>query len=312
MKNAKVKIIAGPDSVDENNLSEISEIASIEVDGKKAIWGTRVVGIKSRSVIDHTGTGMGIDMPVILKNIDLLRSGKGYNIDDLQQLPSVEMAVKIVKETGMLVSTEVDLPAMLMPLLQKAGFPEDKLFVWNPAVDQLGWHVYELANVAGKNGWIVGLKNPKWLGESAAVAEKVDFTGETSLEKAWKGMVSYAAAAKSIIMIQRGVDVDNKGDFRNVPIHNTAARVKRDLIRSGKNVEMFFDPSHSYGPKMREHIPQAVIDCLKMKISDDEYLYDGILIEAGTAECDAEQHITIDELQWIVAEVSLFRELQVR
>jgi hypothetical protein len=49
-----------------------------------------------------------------------------------------------------------------------------------------------------------------------------------------------------------------------------------------------------------------------MKIDDKNYLYDGILIEAGNSETDTEQHITINELKILCKELSKFRELEGR
>jgi hypothetical protein len=335
MENSEVKIIAGPCSVDEQNLSEIHDIADMKVriGGvlKPAIYGTRVVGLKSRSAIDAAGNGMGIDFEIIRKNVKLLNGGNGYAIDELEQLPSIRLAMKIISDTGLLVSTEVMFPAMQMPLMERAGLPRDKVMVWNPAVNQLGWQILEMATVAGKNGWQVGLKNPKWLGKQFSVAEVPDFPGETSLEKTWKGLASFAEEASGIVLIHRGVDVDfdenGRGDYRNIPVHNTAMRTKLALnkdrkkgdagsrengVRAGKKIELFFDPSHSFGPKMRGDIPQAVIDALKMKAGENEYLYDGVLIEAGTSQTDTEQHISLDELQNIVNEIIMFRSLKVR
>jgi hypothetical protein len=312
MKNSEVKIIAGPCSVDYDNFSEIMEIAEIEISGKKAIYGTRVVGLKSRTMLDRQGKGMGIDFAAIQKNLELLKSKKGCDVDDLVQLPSINMAKKIILETGLLISTEIMLPSLQMKLFQKEGIPNNKLMVWNPATNQLGWQVWEMAEIAGQNEWFVGLKNPKWLGESISISENIAYDGETSLEKAWKGLASFASSAKLIVLIQRGVDIDSKGDYRNVPIHQTAARTKKALQKNGQKVELFFDPSHSYGPKMREQISQAIIESLKMQIDENEYLYDGILVEAGTSKTDTEQHISINELRTTVKKISDFRPLKVR
>ena len=105
-------------------------------------------------------------------------------------------------------------------------------------------------------------------------------------------------------MIQRGVDDAEKGEFRSFPIHNCAKRVK---IATGYN--MMFDPSHSFGPKMRDKIVDGTIEAMKMKLGNGELLYDGALIEVGTSTTDTEQHITINELSNIIDEVSKFREI---
>ena len=48
---------------------------------------------------------------------------------------------------------------------------------------------------------------------------------------------------------------------------------------------------------------------MKMKISDKEYLYDGILVEAGTSVTDTLQHITLKELEYMLDELARFRDL---
>ena len=96
----------------------------------------------------------------------------------------------------------------------------------------------------------------------------------------------------------------DKGEYRNAPVHTIAKRTK--LATKAK---LYFDPSHSFGPKMREHISYAVIDALKIKINEEEYLYDGILIETGTSSTDTEQHITVQELQTLVEKIATFRDV---
>jgi len=72
---------------------------------------------------------------------------------------------------------------------------------------------------------------------------------------------------------------------------------------------MFFDPSHSYGPKLRSHIVGAVTEAMRMKISGSDFLYDGVLIEVGTSKTDTDQHITVKELSGLVSVLSTFRDL---
>ena len=105
-------------------------------------------------------------------------------------------------------------------------------------------------------------------------------------------------------MIQRGVDDAEKGDFRNLPIHQCAKRVKQ-----ATGYGMLFDPSHSFGPKLRDKIVEGTIEAMKMKIDDGNWLYDGILVEVGTSTTDTEQHITISELSNLIDEISKFREI---
>ena len=307
MKNTKITIIAGPCSVDDNNIKEIKEISEIEVRSKKgkkqrAVAGTRVVGLKSRTELDTTGHGMGMDYQVYTKNTEILLQGGG--ISDFEVLPSALIAKEITDKTDMIIATEIMNPIIQMPSYEGRIGP-GKLLPWNPAVNQLGWQIEQTAAFARKNEWHIGIKNGKWIGDHLHTANTEEYPGKTTMEKTWAGMVKYAVGIKQdIILIHRGVDVPGKGNFRNAPVHAIAKRVKKDA-----NVKMFFDPSHSYGPKMRDHIVDAVTAAMKMKISEREYLYDGVLIETGTSTTDTDQHITVLELQTLARELARFREL---
>jgi 3-deoxy-D-arabino-heptulosonate 7-phosphate (DAHP) synthase len=291
-----VRIIAGPCSIDKENIKEIYEIAEIKVNGSYAIWGTRIVGLKSRTNFNSSGEGMGIDFKSFLKNLE------GEN-----EIPeSVKIAEKIVKETNLLVATEIMDPILQIPFYQKR-IPKEKLLLWNPAVNQLGWPVLIMSYFAKKNDWYIGLKNPKWLGDFKKKADSLSYKGRTSMEKTWEGLVSYAnffLDKEKIVLIHRGVDIPEKRNYRNAPLHNLASRVKRHT-----GCLLFFDPSHSYGPKMREKILPATLKAMKIKIDENEFLYDGILIEAGTSKTDSEQHISIKELKELVKELSKFRRV---
>ena len=299
-----LRIIAGPCSVDKNNIPEIYEIAGIKLNGKGALWGTRVVGLKSRTALDLTGKGMGIDFAAVTRNMDVLNEGGGYK--DFEPLPSVEMAKLLLSETGMVIATEIMHPSIQIPAYD--GHFDGKLLPWNPAVDQLGWPIMQTARFAQKHAWPIGIKNGKWIGgESVAEADDPNFKGETSMEKTWSGLVTFAAGAPEVILIHRGVDVNGKGDFRNVPVHNISERVK---AKTG--AKLFFDPSHAYGPKMRESIVDATIEAMRRTMKDGAFLYDGILIEAGTSQTDTEQHISIKELENMVGELATFRNIRTR
>jgi hypothetical protein len=307
INNKELIIFAGPDSIDDYNLAEIYQIGDIEVNGKKAIYGTRTVGLKSRTNLDEKnleGNFMGSDFDVIMRNFDIF--GLGGTIDDLKPLPSINMAADIYRDTGMICATEIMLPALQLGCIAKS-FKFKPFMVWNSAVDQLGWHVRQMAGFAGEYGWTIGLKNGKWLGEEYEVAEDIGYEGKTSIETVWEGLVSYAKLAPQTYMIQRGCDLPRKGEYRNLPIHHTATRIK--LRNSGNGVKMFFDPSHAFGPKLRDKIVDLTVEAMKMKISDTEYLYDGILIEVGTAKCDTLQHITVAELTQLTQRLSEFRDL---
>src|SRR5579862_3038764 len=71
--NYNLEIIAGPCSITPENTEEvINEIAKIKLpDGRRAIFGTRVVGLKSRTALDLSGEGMGIDSQAIQKAMKL-------------------------------------------------------------------------------------------------------------------------------------------------------------------------------------------------------------------------------------------------
>ena len=61
--NKKIKIIAGPCSVNKNNIEELFEIANIRIKdkGKRAVWGVRFVGLKSRTYMSNKTVEMGMD-----------------------------------------------------------------------------------------------------------------------------------------------------------------------------------------------------------------------------------------------------------
>ena len=308
MLNSSVKIFAGPDSLDDFNIDEVYRIAELKSNGHPAIYGARTVGLKSRTNLDHQNTDagfMGYDFEAIMKNFNIF--GHGGNADDLVPLPTVEMAEKLYHDTGLIPSSEIMLPAIQLACIKKS-FDADPFLVWNSAVDQLGWHVRQMAGFAEEHGWMVGLKNGKWLGEEYEVSESENFQGKTSIETVWDGLVNYATLAPEIVLIQRGCDLPAKGEYRNLPIHQAAKRTKFRHLDKG-NVQLYFDPSHSLGPKMRNQIVDKTLEAMQMKVNEDQYLYDGILIEVGTAKCDTHQHISVDELAELVDRLSEFRTL---
>lgn len=303
--NQKVTIIAGPCSVSEDNVDELFRIADLCVTNssnkiQRAIWGLRVVGLKSRTSMDSTGNGMGIDFREYLYNTDLLTlKGRDANF---KMLPSIEIAKRLVDKTGLIVTAEIMDPLIQLPLYEKM-IPKGKLLMWNPAVNQLGYQMYIMGIYAERNDWFVGIKNGKWLGE-------ISDEGVNIMEKNWIGQVSFVTKDKQfflrdrIAMIHRGVDVVGKGKFRHLPVHDSAEKVKKIT-----GVKMFFDPSHSFGRFLRDQIVDQTVMAMRMKTSEGEYLYDGILIEVGTSKTDTEQHITIEELQRLCNEIIKFREI---
>lgn len=303
--NQKVTIIAGPCSVNENNVDQLFRIANICVidsanKSQRAIWGLRVVGLKSRTSMDSTGEGMGMDFHEYMHNADLVTSNRP--VDTFKIPSSVKIARRLVQETGLTVATEIMDPVIQLPIYEEA-IPKGKLLIWNPAVNQLGYQMYIMGIYAERNGWFIGVKNGKWFGEISDGDVNV-------MEKNWIGQISFATKDKQfplrdrIAMIHRGVDVAGKGKHRHLPVHDSAEKVKKVT-----GVKMFFDPSHSFGRFLRDQIVDQTILAMHMKTNEGEYLYDGILIEVGTSKTDTEQHITIEELQKLCDEVAKFRNL---
>lgn len=297
MNNKDVKIIAGPCSVDNNNIDDIEDILNIQINNQRAVAGVRVVGLKSRTSFNENGEGMGIDFDAFMQNLNIKDSSKFVD------LPSVLLMKKLHKKYENLVTaTEVMDTAIQLPLLDKY-LKNHRVMVWNPSVNQLGWPVLRMSQYCKQNDWLLGLKNAKNLGGTLVDSE--DKNTSVSLEKVWSGLVEYAQMPNdNKILIHRGVDAEGKGNFRNAPVHKLAERVKK-----ATRCKLYFDPSHSYGPKLRDQIPQGIIESLLMQIDKNNYLYDGILVEAGNSVTDTEQHITVQDLKEALKEVSKFRDL---
>jgi len=180
MQNQKLKIIAGPCSMDKENIEEIYQIAEIKVAGKYAIWGTRLVGLKSRTNFVKSGEGMGIDFKNYLKNLNQVI--KNRNLKNLKTHPSVKLAEKIYKDTNLLIATEIMDP-LIQLLLYEGVIPPNKLLLWNPAVNQLGWPILVMSKFIARNKWFLGIKNPKWLGDYLKRANKLTSESRTTAEK---------------------------------------------------------------------------------------------------------------------------------
>jgi len=305
-KQYDLEIIAGPCSITSENTEEVIQVtAKIKTpDGNRAVYGTRVVGLKSRTALDLKGDGMGIDSQVMQQAINL-------SPDERMKLkiPSVELAEKIVKETGLLITTEVMIPHLQLPYWEQKEALKNNVMIWNPAVDQLGWHVLELNDFAKRNGWNVGIKHAKFLGKDPLeIANHPDYKGETSLEKVLLGLTTYVYENQNdLIVIHRGVDVPGRGDYRNAITHEIMRRIKPRLP---KNAKLFFDPTHSVGPVMRHKIIDEIMVAMKLKMGDS-FLYDGLLMEAGsTSPVDIGEHLTLDELQKLINDLSTFRKLR--
>ena len=301
-----LEIIAGPCSITPENAEEvINETAQIRTpDGNRAIFGTRVVGLKSRTSLDLEGEGMGIDSQVMQKAMKLPPHERMK-----LKIPSVEIAGKIVKATGMVITTEIMIPHIQLPYWESKKLFQGKLMIWNPAVNQLGWNVFEMGEFAQRNDWNVGIKHGKFLGKDPLeVANHPEYNGETSLEKVLVGLTSYVPDMREdLIVIHRGVDVPGRGDYRNAITHEIMKRVKQKIPKSNR---LYFDPTHSIGPVMRHKIVEEIMKAMELKV-DDAFLYDGILMEAGSSSpVDLGEHITINELKQLVKDLSKFRKIR--
>lgn len=303
-KNPGVTIIAGPCSINEDNFHELFHLASIEAPAatgtQRAISGIRVVGLKSRTHYTPDAKDLGLDYAYYMHNLSIYR--QGGSIKDFVMMPGIEMARQIADETGLMVATEIVSPLIQIPLYERL-LKNNNLLLWNPAVSQIGWHFLEIAQFMQNSNWKLGLKNPKWQGKQKY--DTIAHTEVSSMEKAWLGLGSYVAGFQDrVIYIHRGVSVSESGMYRNMPLHESAQKVKRLT-----GAKMYFDPSHSFGPKLRDKIVDGTLEAMRLMISEDEYLYDGILIEAGTSKTDSGQHITHLELQELVNRLSSFRTI---
>jgi 3-deoxy-D-arabino-heptulosonate 7-phosphate (DAHP) synthase len=303
-KNYDLSIIAGPCSITPENTEEIiNEIATITTpDNKRAIYGTRVVGLKSRTALSKTDEGMGIDYPVIKQALKLSEKDRR----DLS-IPSVELAEKIAQQTGLLITAEIMMPHIQLPFYEQKKVLHGNFLPWNPAVEQLGWNLLEMADFTKRNNWDIGIKHGKFLGkETLEIANHPDYKEETALEKVLVGLTTYIPEQSGeLIIIHRGVDVPRQADYRNAIAHEIMKRVKPKVPKA----QMYFDPTHTIGPKLKHIIVDETIAAMKLK-SGDGFLYDGVLIEAGTSPTDAGEHLTIDELKYLVKELSKFRNLR--
>jgi hypothetical protein len=331
-----MKIIAGPDSISEDNFDEVYEIAAINIKGKKAIFGTRIVGLKSRSSLEDSSHHLGIDYPAFSQNVATFTQTK--QIDKLEMMPSIKMTKKFIEDTDLLVATEIMSPLIQAELYEQISIPAKRLLLWNPSVNQLGWNIYLNTQYAMRNNWLIGIKNGKWIGDTDEKAKKDDRSIKTPIEKTWEGLTKYCKNTRknqqktkrqeksgeenpnetqntqdikhvdhNALLIHRGFELSEKGDFRAPPVHNLAKRVKERT-----KLPLFFDPSHSYGPQKVDEIVDGTIKALQIKDIHGDYLYDGLLIEVGTSgtTSDVDQHISISDLQKLVKELSQFRQLE--
>jgi hypothetical protein len=225
------------------------------------LYAARVVGLKSRTGYDATGSGMGMDFAAIEQAI------MHGHADEVP--PSILMAEEFSKQTGMGIAAEIMEPAIQMPMY-RGHIKRGQFMPWQPSTLALGWQLRTMGNVAAQENWMVGIKNPKWLG-SETLQEVIEqsCTTVTSMEQTWTGLASYArAAGANVAFIHRGVDVAGKGDFRNAPVHSIVHHIAHKV----PDARRYFDPSHSYGPKKREEIVQATVEAMRMQFAVDIYI----------------------------------------
>lgn len=309
--NKPCTIVAGPCSISDAGMQAIYDIARIRVQNPKGeivngVWGTRVVGLKSRSRRDPNGKGMGIDWDTYVSNAQTL--DQGGSINHLKMPPSVIMAGKIYERTGLAVTSEICDPRLQLPPLARM-LAHAPVMVWGPSVNALGHHYMTMgAYVERHPRWLLGAKNPKFLGDcSLTAAQDIHNERTTSMEETWAHLASWTGLPiEKHIFIQRGVDVEGKRDYRNAPLHAAAVRLRHRLPQA----RIYFDPSHSLGPKRRDEIVDATIEAMLMRMPhDNEYIYDGALVEAGPSDTDTHQHITVDEVAKICKAVGKIRPL---
>ena len=111
-----VKIIAGPCSINKNNVKEMYEIASINKPNHKVIEGLRVVGLKLRTELKHSAEYMGIDFDVDLKLCYDLINGV-YSLAPNTTYLSAEIAKDVIAKQGELkIASEIVDPFSQIPI----------------------------------------------------------------------------------------------------------------------------------------------------------------------------------------------------
>ena len=73
---------------------------------------------------------------------------------------------------------------------------------------------------------------------------------------------------------------------------------------------LFFDPEPYLWTKVGEINSERAKPLRQWRRIDEEnFLYDGILIEVGRSKTDTEQHITVKELKELCCQLAEFRDL---
>lgn len=195
--------------------------------------------------------------------------------------------------------------------------------LWTPSVMNLGEPAQMEAEVAGENNWIFGIKNGKWYPRT--LPNKDGEVKVTSLEKTQAGMGTYAVGVthlpKELVLIQRGMDVPEKGLHRNLHDHQSARLAKQlleDLLeKQGIHVPVAcaFDPSHVKGGELIHEIVPSAIEASTLLDLKGKPLYNMLLIESmekggEIPKSDADQHITGDDVQLLATAIAQLRPIQ--
>jgi len=330
-----IGIITGPcQTSDRHGVDYLKSLSTMRVTNPGgiqvcAIAGERLCTIKSRTDLnpaDAARSGMGVDFPIweafSKQVINMIR-----NNGALLQKPVMQGALwaKEIQDStgGMPIAFEAMdwMHAMLMMdhILPGTAIP------WSPSVKTSGHEMETLSEVVGEHGSVLGIKGPKFYPE--LLPRRIE-DGPTSMENTWTGLGMYALGAtcipKTIMLIERGRDVPNKGDWRNMPDHNSARMAKQMLQKKIEDaglagevlVTMAYDPSHTNGPKRVSCIVEDAIDAARqMDITGKEPLYNMLLIESKDKAAppplsDAGQHITGEQVQDIADGIAQFRPIR--
>jgi len=329
-----VRIITGPCQTSSRQHVDYGlDLASLKVtnpDGRvvNAISGLRHCEMKSRTKLNPSREGMGLDYhdwemySIALMNAAL----KG---DKLPQ-PPVTQGAKWAEEI------QGKVPDMMLAM-ETMDWVHASLFaghiqpglglLWLPSVMQLGEPASMIAKVASDNRWGFGAKNGKW--SERKLPYDTDNMTATNLEDTAVGLLgSFALGVAGIktvlpevVFIERGMAVPEKGDWRNLPDHQSARIVKSLLQKEvdtyeGKKprVTIAYDPSHANGPGRREKIvDDAVYAATEITDSSGDLLYDMILVESAPPDhlppSDTKQQISGEEISEMVSRIAKKRPI---
>lgn len=305
-----LQVVAGQCSFsnEPGQLDELHTLANMQVSNPngsmtRAISHLRFVTLKSCT--DANNPGIGMDAPAIKQII--ANPGKKDKID----LPGIVLATKFAKEERIGIGAEIMIPHIQMPQYEKHLDKKESLFPWIPSNVILGWVALEMDSWCQKNGWSLGIKNPKWLGTTLEKAEDPSSEIVSSMQRSWDGMETFTNIGTDTVLINRGVDIPEKETHRNAITHEIARKIKRNKPHRRIGIDL----NHACGPNHRDDIAPSLIHALLMTVDGlpirqgGTPLYDVLLAEVGTSITDTKQHMTIPELQDVLSEVSKHRPL---